>query len=29
LINAVEEDVNLFIDRTLDKEIKTIELEWV
>jgi len=27
LINAVEEDVNLFIDRTLDKEIKTIELE--
>jgi hypothetical protein len=27
LINAVEEDVNLFIDRTIDKEIKTIELE--
>lgn len=24
LINAVEEDVNLFLDRTIDKEIKTI-----
>jgi hypothetical protein len=27
LINAVEEDVNQFIDRSIDKEIKTIELE--
>jgi hypothetical protein len=27
LINAVAEDVNQFIDRSIDKEIKTIELE--
>jgi hypothetical protein len=29
LINAVEEDVNLFLDRTIDKEIKTINTLWV